>query len=124
MLRSGNTHHDTNTDTQHHINHFILQFYTFIEYLGDIVCDMLTWVVPLLLLLCSGAAVRPERSCAWLSRYGDLSNASVSLLDQMVRRRALLQLYLLQLGYALTLTTTGTIHDVFVGCLKVLWYYM
>ncbi|KAJ3600448.1 hypothetical protein NHX12_032380 [Muraenolepis orangiensis] len=42
---------------------------------------MLNWILTLV-LLCS--AVGSVRSCDWLRIYGDLSNDSMSLLDQMV----------------------------------------
>ncbi|KAJ3600450.1 hypothetical protein NHX12_031433 [Muraenolepis orangiensis] len=41
---------------------------------------MLNWILTLV-LLCS--AVGSVRSCDWLRIYGDLSNDSMSLLDQM-----------------------------------------
>lgn len=89
MLRSGNTNHDTITNTHHHstTSYFTLTLgYFYRELEWYFLCKMLTCVVPLLplLLLCSVAAVCTASTCAWLSRYADLSNEYISLLDQMV----------------------------------------
>ena len=46
--------------------------------------SMLSTVLRVVVLLCSLAGLQAA-GCGWLRLYGDLSNDSLSLLDQMVR---------------------------------------